>query len=550
MTPARRKQLTSQLLNSKSNDTTAASINKSFDDIVTNITNDAVNLQESNNIASQIHTLTYEYQQITTYAHTYGISNIGNVTYLSPDPTIGTTHAALPLTQDDVQEMWDGASLKAGNVFYVPTPNMYGGAQSQMMVLDPTSQADIDSNQNGISTMDPIVPAQYMALGDDTVDLITGYTEKDTILASVWALNTYLYGQSGSNKSVYNTAVNFTANGTSNIYINIVPAHAKTYDLGSTLCLNYGSNYCVAVTTGIITKDVVEMVNKGGANGGGQTAVVYQQDAGNIARILFTSSQDGSAFPNGTGIYQSLGAGSGITQEACSSAINYLLTVLNNEKSILTGCLVKSKHITASINNINITISAINTWLINPWDSGYINTLLASLNSRLNTVIPARATEIRADLPGMYKDRAAVVQLRLTKNQGTLNNVHRSILRAKKNASQSTSSGASDDYYSSKFVLQAVVNDADNSKNICVKAISGSTGSLSSGDDIFIIADDQNEIETYIVGIQQTTQQVNDTTRSTVQSQTETVYNIVLADRIPDYYTVSNNLRIAKQLSE
>ena len=150
----------------------------------------------------------------------------------------------------------------------------------------------------------------------------------------------------------------------------------------------------------------------------------------------------------------------------------------------------------------------------------------------------------------MYKDRAAVVQLRLTKNQGTLNNVHRSILRAKKNASQSTSSGASDDYYSSKFVLQAVVNDADNSKNICVKAISGSTGSLSSGDDIFIIADDQNEIETYIVGIQQTTQQVNDTTRSTVQSQTETVYNIVLADRIPDYYTVSNNLRIAKQLSE
>lgn len=536
MTADIRKKITSKLLQDTNDSTTASSSNNQiFDAIVTKIDDDEVNRTENNNIALEIAALTNEYSYITNYKHQLGLTNVTSITYF-PDISIGSTHSALPITQSDIQEYWDGAALLSGNIFYVPTPNMANGATSQKLTLDPTSDYDVTTSQESVTVVDPVVPKQYSSFGNDTLDLITGYTEIDGLNALIWAINCFFSGQSGTSK-VTNAIALFNSNGYGSATID-----NYSFSTGITIYLNYNTFYCIAtVINPAITIAVIH-------NDSNATYYTYTPN-GNNFRVLATNSM--TEFYINSTISSNVTSSSTTSKNLMIMAVSNLINVINTEISIIQGNPIQSINNINAVSSLIVIKNALNIWYnytddvysTGKWNTTNINTLLTIVNSRLS-YISTRKNQILTNIVIAFNNRIDVAKLRLSKNNGTLNAVFRTYLQALKSIKQTSQTSNSINYYSKKFILQIVTTDADNSKNIYIKNNTG----LNIGDNVYIITDDQPEVYTSIIAMFQ--EQQDDPDATSIPIPKINVWRIVLADRISNYYTTSNNLRLAKQLSE
>jgi len=515
MTTAKRKELSKKILEDRQQaDENKDQKKKAIENIGTEIDSDKMNREEFLSLNSEIGSLQNEYLYLTGQS--------------KPNFSTSTITYYTGYSKTDSQDLWDGACLKLGNIFYVPNV-----ANSSKLTLDVINETDSDATSN----IEPIVPATYSAFASDGT-AICPY-EYTTAEALSWAITGYNTGYTG-------TTFADSTRGTTNVG-RYASGFSTTSGYGPSL--QYGSsassNYPIFSVNDIVWTNnnsiyTIFKVTASSVSGTGP----YNH----FVTLKLLTANATPTYP--MDFTKVLTAGSSDARALILRAAYQCRDCLLAEQTILNNNVNKNADVLYSIRQLTAFLNAINTWLAmtdaNKYLAASLTTLLDATTTRIN-YISVRSAQISNYLTtsNIFTKRNTIIKLRLKKRSGTLNDIYRAIVSVSSMDGMVSTSSDSKTYYEPKLTVQKGLTDGDNTKNFYVKTSEG----FKVNDAVYITDDSGTEMKTKIVGIYDTTMEDEDN-KQDIGSNPIAVKQIVLENKYPKTYAKANNVRIMKDIEE
>lgn len=501
MTVESRRKITGQILSNKENSQASDDYKNSMEQITSRIKSDKVNRDEFIIVNSKI--IAYK----TELENSAGLftSNLGlplsTITYYQDNN--------YTMQETDSVALWDGATLKIGNIFYIPTVE-----NSEKLIMDSIREKDTDDTTN----VEPIIPPTLSSFFQSP---IPRYNEKTTLDLLLWAKAAFFNGYSS-----YSGTEQVESSAFADTLEVVSPGN---FTIGNYLHFHSGANYFI----GIVTNKVQG----------------FDGDPGTITVMLnTTNTYSGTIF-----FTEKIVAGSQTAKDILLHLANYWKGLVLAQRNNLQA--IPSTEISSidsdQIAVLQAVLDHINNWFLlsdaEKFTAGNLNALLSIQPQRVSN-INSRVAYLNtgALLNDLLIARNEVIKVRLKKRGGTLNTVYREILAAKSSLDKKETENKSFEYYKNKFIVKRIIDGCSDSKIIYAEESSG----LSANDAVYIICDDEQtkEVKTFIKDI------VNYQKPSNKELALEPNYiqvkKITIANNISSSFSESQNARIAKQLSE
>lgn len=501
MTSESRRKITGQILDNKENSETTDDYEDFITEINNKVTSDKVNRDEFIIVNNKI--TAYKTELEKSAGLFTGDLNLPLTTVVYYQDNTNT------IQQTDSLTLWEGASIKIGNVFYVPVVE-----NSEKLFLDSVREIDSD----GTTNIEPIIPN---SLNSFTQIHQEQYNEKITMDLISWAKAAYTSGYSSYSGTEQVLASNFSGT--------IEVTNPDNFTIGNYLYFYSGSDFFVGIVDGITV----------GVDGDPNYIQVS---------LKTTNSYTGTIY-----FTEKIVAGSNNAKNILLHLAYYWRSLVISQKSSLEA--IPSDDISSDdydqIAILQTVIDHINDWLILPdidkYTTNNLNTL-TSIFSQRNIDINNRMNYLNTGtfLSDILTDRNEVIKVRLKKRGGTLNSVYREVLALKASIDKKETDAKSFAYYKNKFIVKRVLDGCNDSKTIYLEESSD----LAKDDMVYIICDNEQykEIKTYILDIVNYEKPSNK--ELALEPNYVTVKKVLLSNRAPNSFTVDLNARIAKQLAE